>query len=107
MLTDPGYLAFVTDPGSEFDAVYGGWNPALVLPDILQLFGIDTGASGVSDLVDPATAVGGLDGAMSVDLSTLLGGFDAGALTADLSILLENLGTALAPDLATAVLNVF
>jgi len=36
ILTDPGYLTFVTDPGAEFDPVYGGWNPALVLPDIVQ-----------------------------------------------------------------------
>jgi hypothetical protein len=58
----------VANPGTEFDPVYGGWNPALVLPDISQLFGIDTRSSGVSELVDPATAAGGLDAAMSLDL---------------------------------------
>jgi hypothetical protein len=126
ILTDPGYLAFITDPGTEFDPVYGGWNPALVLPDILQLFGIGAGASDVSQLIDPAAATDGLDAAMaatsmdlgtlfagfdpatiSVDLETLLGGFDSAALSADLATLLENLGATLAPDLATTLLNVF
>ena len=31
ILTDPGYLAYVTEPGTAFDPVYGGLNPALVL----------------------------------------------------------------------------
>jgi hypothetical protein len=85
--------------------VYGGWNPALVLPDILALFGIDTGSSGVGELVDPATAAGGLDAAMSLDLSALLGGFDPAAMSADFT-LLEDLTSAWVPDLATSFLNV-
>jgi hypothetical protein len=104
-ITDPGYLAFLTDPGTEFVPVYGGWNPALVLPDILALFGIDTGSSGVGELVDPATAAGGLDAAMSLDLSALLGGFDPAAMSADFT-LLEDLTSAWVPDLATSFLNV-
>jgi hypothetical protein len=96
ILTDPGYLAYVTEPGTAFDPVYGGLNPALVLPDILQLFGID-----------PAAAATGFDAAMSVDLDTVLGGFDPAAMSAELATLLENLGAALIPELATSLLNVF
>ena len=107
ILTDPGYLAYVTEPGTAFDPVYGGWNPALVLPDILQLFGIDAGSSGVSQLVDPAAAATGFDAAMSVDLGTVLGGFDPAATSAELATLLENLGAALIPELANSLLNVF
>ncbi|MDT5142304.1 MAG: hypothetical protein QOE52_1466 [Mycobacterium sp.] len=106
-LTDPGYMAFVTDARTEFDLVYGGWNPALVLPDISQLFGIDTGSSGVSDLVDPATAAGGLDAAMSLDLGaaewlrsrrTVGGGSPRCSTTS---------AQHWPPDLATSLLNVF
>jgi hypothetical protein len=79
----------------------------LVLPDILQLFGIDAGSSGVSQLVDPAAAATGFDAAMSVDLGTVLGGFDPAAMSAELATLLENLCAALVPELATSLLNVF
>jgi hypothetical protein len=87
-LTDPGYLAFINEPGSAFEPVYGGWNPALVLPGILDLFGIDTGSSGVSELVDPASLdlsalLGGFDPA-SFDPSALFGGFDPAAMSLDL-----------------------
>jgi hypothetical protein len=98
ILTDPGYLAFVTDPGTAFDPVYGGYNPALILPDLLQLFGTDAAPVDLSQLVDP--------GELSMDLSTLLGGFDPAAVSTDLSTLLQNLATACVPDLATSLLNV-
>lgn len=122
-ITDPGYLDFVTNPGTEFAPVYGGWNPALVLPDILQLFGIDAGSSGIGELVDPAAASGGFDAAVgldlgallsgfdpadvSADLATMLGAFDPTALSADFATLLEDFTAALAPDLATTLLNLF
>jgi hypothetical protein len=75
-LTDPGYLDFVNDPTGGFDPVYGGWNPALVWPDILQLFGIDTGSSGLGELADPAVdaidgAAGAIDGAWAADLTAM------------------------------------
>ncbi|HEY1842159.1 MAG TPA: hypothetical protein VGG53_18415 [Mycobacterium sp.] len=109
-ITDPGYLAFLADPESGFAPVYGGWNPALVLPDILQLFGIDTGSSGVSELVDPAfdlsALFGGFDPA-SLDWSALFGGFDPAAMSADFATMLEDLTSAWATDLATSLLNVF
>lgn len=54
ILTDPGYLAYVTEPGTAFDPVYGGLNPALVLPDILQLFGIDAGRPASANWSTPA-----------------------------------------------------
>jgi hypothetical protein len=107
ILTDPGYLAYVTEPGTVFEPVYGGYNPALILPDILQLLGIGAGPSDVSQLVDPAAAATGFDAAMSADLGAVLGGFDPAAMSAELATLLENLGAALAPDLATSLLNVF
>ena len=85
-ITDPGYLDFVTNPGTEFDPVYGGWNPALVLPDILQLFGIDAGSSGIGELVDPAVQPsGGFDAAVGLDLGALLSGFDPADVSADLA----------------------
>ncbi len=130
-ITDPGYLDFVTDPGTEFDPVYGGYNPALVWPDILQLFGVDTGSSGVGELVDPAAwtadlsaLLGGLDpaetsenlsdllgafdpAAFSVDWATLLGGFDPAALSTEWASLIEDLTAAFVPDLATSALTMF
>jgi len=107
ILTDPGYLAYVTEPGTAFDPVYGGYDPALILPDILQLLGIGAGPSDASQLVDPGAAATGFDAAMSVDLGTVLGGFDPAAMSAELATLLENLGAALVPELATSLLNVF
>jgi hypothetical protein len=122
-ITDPGYLSFVTDPGSEFETIYGGYNPALVLPGILDLFGIDTGSSGVSELVDPVAVADGLDAAWTADLSALLGGLDSAEMTANLSDLLsgfdpaalstewanliEDLTAALVPQLATSALTLF
>ena len=44
-LTDPGYLDFINNPGSEFEPIYGGWNPALVWPGLLELFGVRDEAS--------------------------------------------------------------
>jgi hypothetical protein len=100
-ITDPGYLAFVTEPGSEFEPVYGGYNPALVLPDILQLFGIGEQTSDVGQLVDPG-AVAGFDAAWSTDLSALLDGFDPTEMSANLSNLLGGFDPAvLSVDWAT------
>jgi hypothetical protein len=126
-LTDPGYLAFINEPGSAFEPVYGGWNPALVLPGILDLLGIDTGSSGVSELVDPAALdlsalsagfdpssfdlsalFGGFDpSSMSLDLGELFSGFDPAAMSADFATLIEDLTSAWVPDLATSALSVF
>ena len=125
-LTDPGYLAFINEPGSAFESVYGGWNPALVLPGILDLFGIDTGSTGVSELVDPASldlsalfgafdlgsldlsALGGFDpAAMSLDLGELFSGFDPTGMSADFATLIEDLTAAWVPDLATSALSLF
>jgi hypothetical protein len=112
-LTDPGYLAFINEPGSAFEPVYGGWNPALVLPGILDLFGIDTGSSGVSELVDPASLdlsalFSGFDPAsMSLDLGELFSGFDPTGMSADFATLIEDLTSAWVPDLATSALSVF
>ncbi len=107
ILTDPGYLAYVTEPGTAFDPVYGGYNPALILPDILQLLGIGAAPSAISQLVDPAIAASGFDVAMSMDPATLLNAFDPAAMSAGFAALLENLGAALAPELATSLLAVF
>jgi hypothetical protein len=101
-LTDPGYLAFINEPGSAFDPVYGGWNPALVLPGILDLFGIGTGSSVVSELVDPASPA-----AMSLDLGELFSGFDPTGMSADFVTLVEDLTSAWVADLATSALSVF
>ena len=84
-ITDPGYLAYVTDPSTEFNPIYGGLNPALVWPDLLQLVGVDTGSSAVGELVDPAAAVGGLDTAWTADLSALFGGVDPAEMSDSLS----------------------
>ncbi|MGB9252940.1 MAG: hypothetical protein WCC28_24880 [Mycobacterium sp.] len=78
---------------------YGGWNAALVLPGILELFGIDTGPSGVSALADPAS--------MPLDLGELFSGFDPTAMSANFATLIEDLTSAWAPELAASVLNVF
>jgi hypothetical protein len=105
ILTDPGYLAFVTDPGTAFDPVYGGYNPALILPDILQLFGAEAGQVDLGQLADPGALTSGFDAAMATDLGTLLTALDAAALSAEFGALLENFGAALGPDLATSLLD--
>jgi hypothetical protein len=84
-ITDPGYLAYVTDPGGEFEPVYGGYQPALVWSDILQLFASGVGTPEVGELVDPAAPMGGVDVAWSADLSALLGGLDPADMTANLA----------------------
>jgi hypothetical protein len=131
-LTDPGYLDFVNDPTGGFDPVYGGWNPALVWPDILQLFGVDTGSSGLGELADPA--VGAIDGAFAADLSAtsaefsenlsdlwsafepgafamdwaaLFDGSAAASLSAEWANLLEDLTATVVPDVATSALSLF
>jgi hypothetical protein len=105
ILTDPGYLPYVTDPGTAFEPVYGGYNPALILPDILGLFGIEAGQVDVSQLVDPGALTSGFDAAMTSDLGTSLTAFDPAALSAEFAALLENFGAALGPDLATSLLD--
>jgi hypothetical protein len=85
----------------------------LVLPGILDLFGIDTGSSGVSELVDPASLdlsalFSGFDPAsMSLDLGELFSGFDPTGMSADFATLIEDLTSAWVPDLATSALSVF
>ena len=68
-LTDPGYLDFINNPGSEFEPIYGGWNPALVWPGLLELFGVRDEASEIGQVFDSAT----------FDLGAISGGFDASA----------------------------
>jgi hypothetical protein len=124
-LTDPGYLAFVNDPGSEFEPVYGGWNPALVWPGLLELFGVSDETSEIGQMFDPATFdlsglfgdsdasafdLSALFGALdptSLDLGALFGGFDTAAMSAELADLLEDLTAAWVPDLATSALTSF
>jgi hypothetical protein len=68
ILTDPGYLAYADALEANqsatpvFDPVYGGYDPSLVLPDLLKLLGDNAAAadvpSGLSNLVglfDPMT----------------------------------------------------
>jgi hypothetical protein len=110
-LTDPGYLAFINEPGTPFEPVYGGWNPALVLPGILDLFGIGDEASDVSQVVDPtafdlSALFGGFDPA-SLDLGALFGGYDPAAVSTEVADLLEDLTAAWVPDLAASALTVF
>jgi hypothetical protein len=86
LLTDPGYLA--VSPGVVADpplAEFGGLDPNLILPDLLQIFGGSAVTTDVSQVLDPAAAAA-LDPSMSVDLSALLGGFGAN-LAPDLSSL--------------------
>jgi hypothetical protein len=131
-ITDPGYLAFINDPSVGFDPVYGGWNPALVWPGILDLFGLGEQSSDVGQLVDPAAAwstdlsalFGGVDPAeLSENLSDLLGAFDPASLSMDWASLLgdidpaalttemvnsvEDLTAAFVPDFATSALSMF
>jgi hypothetical protein len=86
ILTDPGYLA--VSPGVVADpplAEFGGLDPNLILPDLLQIFGGSAVTTDVSQVLDPAAAAA-LDPSMSVDLSALLGGFGAN-LAPDISSL--------------------
>jgi hypothetical protein len=130
-ITDPGYLAFINDPSTGFEPVYGGWNPALVWPGILELFGLGEQSPDVGQLVDPAAwstdlsaLFGGLDladttenlsdllsafdpTALSVDWATLLGGFDPAAMSTEWANLMEDLTAAFVPDLAAAALTIF
>jgi hypothetical protein len=92
LLTDPGYLAVspgmvAPDPMAE----YGGLDPNLVLPDLLQLLGGDLATTDFSQVFDPGAAAGAVDPTLSADLSTLLEGF----------------GTTLAPDLTSVLTSLF
>jgi hypothetical protein len=55
IITDPGYLSFLNDPGSgsAFDPVYGGFNPTLILPDLWDLL---VGSDAHSAAVDAASS---------------------------------------------------
>src|SRR6202000_1856664 len=117
-LTDPGYLDFVNNPGSEFEPVYGGWNPALVWPGLLELFGVSDEVSEIGQVFDPSTIdlsalSGGFDPSSfdmsalfagfdpgSLDLGLLFGGFDPAEMSAEFANLLEDLTAAWIPDLA-------
>jgi hypothetical protein len=124
-LTDPGYLDFINNPGSEFEPIYGGWNPALVWPGLLELFGVSDEASEIGQVFDSATfdlsaildgfdasgfdlsaLFGGFDPA-ELDLGALFGGFDAAAMSAEFANLLEDLTAAWVPDLAASALTAF
>jgi hypothetical protein len=56
IITDPGYLSFLNDPGSAFDPVYGGFNPTLILPDLWNLL---TGSDVPSQIADSASQLMG------------------------------------------------
>jgi hypothetical protein len=91
LLTDPGYLA--VSPGElspDPTAVYGGLDPNLLVPDLLQILG-GTSATDFSQAFDPTTVTGVVDPTvLSTDLSALLGSFGAN-LAPDLSSLLTSL----------------
>ena len=133
-ITDPGYLAFINEPGPAFDPVYGGWNPALVWPDLLQLFGVDdadvrrrstlVGSWSTAWTADLSALFGGFDPAeisenlsdllgafdptaLSIDWATLLGDFDPAALSTEWANSMEDLTAAFVPDLATSALSIF
>jgi hypothetical protein len=71
ILTDPGYLA--VSPGVVADppvAEFGGLDPNLILPDLLQIFGGSSATVDFNQIFDP----GALDATtLSMDLSTLFG----------------------------------
>jgi hypothetical protein len=93
LLTDPGYLA--VSPGVVADpplAEYGGLDPNLVLPDLLQILGVSSATTDFSQVVDPGSAAAALD---------------TTALSADLSALLGNFGVNLAPDLSSVLTSLF
>jgi hypothetical protein len=75
ILTDPGYLA--VSPGVVADppvAEFGGLDPNLILPDLLQIFGGSSATVDFDQIFDPGAAAAALDPtALSMDLSTLFG----------------------------------
>ena len=75
-LTDPGYLAI--SPGVVPDppvAEFGGLDPNLILPDLLQIFGGGS-ATDFSQILDPGAAAAMLDpGSLSAELSAMLANF--------------------------------
>jgi hypothetical protein len=127
ILTDPGYVAFLDDPGSTFDPVYGGDNYNLVAQDLLTLLtNNDTNFAAVSNIdtlwtiIDPVssdqltTDLGNLlgssmdAGTLSTDLSNLLGSsVDPTTLATDLSSLLASFGTTLPTDISSLLLSMF
>ena len=61
ILTDPGYLNWLADPSlvtNTWDPVYGGLNPSLILPDLLQMLGLDGASPAVTEA---GAALGVLD----------------------------------------------
>jgi hypothetical protein len=69
-------------------AEFGGLDPNLILPDLLQIFG---GSSATTDF------------SQVFDASAL----DPTALSADLSAMLGNFGANLAPDLSSVLTSLF
>lgn len=90
-MTDPGYLA--VSPGVVADpplAEYGGLDPNLVLPDLLQILGVGSSTADFGQVFDPGAAAAALDPtAFSADLSALLGNFGAN-LAQDLTSMLAS-----------------
>jgi hypothetical protein len=89
ILTDPGYLA--VSPGVVADppvAEFGGLDPNLILPDLLQIFGGSSAATDFSQVFDASA-------------------LDPTAMSADLSTMLGNLGANLAPDLSSVLTSLF
>ncbi len=86
LLTDPGYLA--VSPGVVADpplAEFGGLDPQLIVPDLLQIFGGSAATADVSQMFDVSA-------------------LDPSALSADLAALF---GANLAPDLTSIAANLF
>jgi hypothetical protein len=92
-LTDPGYLA--VSPGMVSPdpmAEYGGLDPNLVLPDLLQILGVSSSTADFGQVFDPGAAAAALDPT---------------AFSADLGALLGNFGANLAPDLTSMLASLF
>jgi hypothetical protein len=94
-----------TDRSRQFGVRDRAYNPALILPDILQLFGIEAGQVDLGQLVDPDALTSGFDAAMTADLGGWLTAFDPAARSAEFAALPESFGAALGPDLATSLLD--
>ena len=75
ILTDPGYLA--VSPGVVADppvAEFGGLDPNLILPDLLQIFGGSSAMADFGQILDPGATAAALDPTtLSMELSTLFG----------------------------------
>ena len=114
ILTDPGYLAFAESGATgTFDPVYGGYDPSLVLGDLMKLFDPSSAASeaashGAGLAADVSGLSAGLDPApLAADASGLAASLDSGPLAADLADMLGHFGANLGPDLANMLTSLF